>query len=277
MKVKVFGERNCGTRAAIRMITDAKGVDHYAPPALDAHTESAFVHWSGLIETAHDGPWRRMYRETLLDMRYAARGALGAWKHAAPIYEDDYRREGVNVLFMVRNPYSWILALHRRPYHDLAQRHVGFDIFLRRVWHALGRDGVEPFLRTPLMLWNRKLAAYTRFAHMAHGQNLRTAFLRFENFVDAPQIALMQTLRELGAAPGALAPLHPTKPMGRSARERKHYYGCEAWRADLCAEDVAYINTIIDWDLASLFGYARLNPSEFSNELLRGAGSAAAA
>ena len=280
MKVKVFGERNTGTRAAIRMIAAAHGVEEHVHPPIDEDVERFYSDWLERVGAAYSGPWRRVYRETVRDMRQEKLGQTGAWKHGLAEYHPDYAEEGIAVLFMVRDPYSWILSMHRRPYHYQAQRNVDFDIFLRRPWKCVGRDRIGPLLDTPLELWNRKVESYGAFMTAAKNHDVPTAVLRFEDFVQQPTSALKNALKCLGAQPSNLRTLAPTKPMGKKARERRYYYGQRKWLVDLVRDDVDFINSAIDWDLAQSLGYEMLDPADFALEragLNRKAGAAATA
>lgn len=281
MKVKVFGERNTGTRATIAMIRGASGVETLATQPLSPEDEAHFAAWEDRVESAYSGPWRRVYREAVRDLRAERRGPTGAWKHGCAHYEPAFKAQGINVMFLVRNPYSWILSLYRKPYHQQSSREVDFDLFLRRPWKTVARDETSSLLASPLELWNHKLASYRDFATAARADDLATTTMRFEDFVTHPSRALNAALSAMGYRPSGLRTLAPTKPMGKKARERRYYYGQEQWRRDLIVEDVAFINNVIDWDLAEQFGYARLEPDDFALErevsLYRKTGAATAA
>lgn len=262
-RVKVFGERNTGTRAVIRMLMRAENVEEYLyPPELEPLIEE----YAGRIEDVEAkfaGAWRRVYREALRDARQEALGPLGTWKHSAPNYHPAFKEADIRPLFMLRNPYSWLLSLHRRPYHALGRRKSGFSEFLGEPWLAMRRENLPPLIETPMQLWNYKLAAYSRFRADATREGLLCGVLCFEDFVNAPAHALKRVLRQMGLEPEGLNTGRPTKPMGLKARERRHYYGRELWKAQLSSSDVAAINAAIDWDLAATYDYAPLDPAAF--------------
>lgn len=266
MKVKVFGERNTGTRATIAMIRAAHGVDVFTHAPLPPEQEAHFAVWADRVETAYAGPWRRVYREAVRDMKARAFGAVGAWKHGCARFDTEYQTLDISVLFLVRNPYSWILSLHRSPYHHQSPKAADLDIFLRRPWKTVGRDGTDSLLATPLALWNEKLASYRAFAAAAAHAGVKSTTMRFEDFVAQPTRALNAALGGLGHRTSALRTVAPTKPMGKKARERRYYYGRELWRDELICKDVAFINRSIDWSVAEHFGYERLEPDDFATE-----------
>jgi len=246
MKVKVFGERNTGTRATIAMLHTARGVESFKHPELAPEQEARLAAWSERVETAYaNGPWRRVYIEAIRDMRIEAFGPLGAWKHGCPTYNSAYKEHGISALFLVPS---------RAP--DL-------DLFMRRPWKTVARDRTLDLLATPLELWNQKLASYEVFARDAKADDMLSTWMRFEDFVAHPGRALNASLGALGVDLGAMRTLAPTKPMGKKARERRYYYGQELWRSELTREDVAFINSAIDWGVAEAHGYERLDPESF--------------
>jgi len=262
--IKVFGERNTGTRAIIRMINAVDGVQvvrgSAQNPAILEECTAALED----IEANERGVWKRVYREAVKDVRQENLGPLGAWKHAAPRYTEAYESEDVRVIFMVRNPYSWALSLFRHPYHMLAERPASLTAFLTRRWLTLRRDAVDtPVLDSPMRLWTLKLAAYAAFRDA--GETGRSAVIRFEDFVAAPDKALSRTLEGFGLRTGPIAAIPaPTKPGGKAGVDRRQYYATEAWRKELSTTDVALINGMVDWDIAARFGYQRMCPSEVS-------------
>ena len=58
--------------------------------------------------------------DALDDIRRSHLGGHSAWKHAAPVVDESYAAKNASVLFLVRDPYSWIAAHFRTPYHARA-------------------------------------------------------------------------------------------------------------------------------------------------------------
>ena len=258
--IKVFGERNTGTRAIMRMIASVEGLHIERGNA--PHPQ--FAEGLANVEANERGIWKRIYREALKDARQDSLGPLGAWKHAAPHYCEAYKNADVKVIFMVRNPYSWALSLFRHPYHILADRPRNLTGFLSQRWLTLRRDGLAmPVLDSPMRLWTLKLRAYAAF-RLAAGSG-RTAIIRFEDFVHAPESELARTLAGFNLPNAPIVALaEPTKPGGQSGADRQRYYAGEVWREALTPTDVALINAMVDWDIAAAHGYQRICPSEMS-------------
>ena len=262
--IKVFGERNTGTRAAIQMIDAASGVGGAGHPGVPQRKLRGFVEQEAALDGVFKDAWKKVYREAIRDQKSAAAGPVGVWKHAAPFYHSDFKRFDVRVLFLVRNPYSWALSLHRRPYHNMGARRADFAEFLGVPWMTLGRDQVDKILPSPMDLWSLKLSAYRQFARDARRDGMPSAVMTFEDFTHDPVGALTEAAEVVSGKVVAFTPVAgSTKKDGVKASERRDYYANELWRADLTAQSVALINERVNWDIAQHFGYARLDPSDF--------------
>ena len=262
--IKVFGERNTGTRAVLAMLDAAEGVQGVAHEGVADEELEPFEEMIREVEAVYSGPWKRIYREAIKDIRAETLGPLGTWKHAAPLYDPAYREAGISTVFLVRNPYSWIVSLYERPYHNMGKRGGALEAFLRFPWLTVGRDNVDRILPSPMLLWPLKLRAYAAFAEAAKADGVATATIRFEDFVQFPAQTLNRAMGGLGLKPeGLKAFARSTKPRGKQADQRRSYYASEEWRADLTAPAVRIINDIVDWELAEVYGYSRLDPASF--------------
>ena len=260
--IKVFGERNTGTRAVLGMIDGTPGIQGVAHEVMEDAGLEPYEDMIRLVERQYKGPWKRVYREAIKDVRTETLGPIGTWKHAAPVYDSAYRAARVSVLFVIRNPYSWIASLYRRPYHNMGRQADSLPEFVSFPWRTVGRDNVERILPSPVCLWPLKVRAYRTFEAAAARDAVACAWLSFEDFVQYPVRSLSDALAKLNLPCKGLAAMsRPTKPRGRSAEERRRYYAREGWRAELCARSVAAINQRIDWTLAAEHGYARLDPA----------------
>lgn len=272
--IKVFGERNTATRAISAMIDTTDGVRLAGLPQearqdIQAHTELIEA-----MESVLEGPWRKVYREAILDAQEDLVGPLGAWKHTAPHYDPAFREGGVKTIFMVRDPYSWALSLHEHPYHDMGVgRKRPFEEFLVFPWLTLARDRVSKVLLSPVELWSLKLSAYNAFTRAAQAAGVACCFVRFEDFVADPVNVLQQALNKLAIKHSKIEVMSaPTKPGGLEAAERQAYYREERWTEKLSSLAVGLINDVIDWDIAAQHGYRWRDPDDFP-EHARSAGS----
>lgn len=256
-KIKVFGERNTGTRAVIRMLRSLDGVSISFPDAPMPDLDLL----SARVEEALSGFHRELYNDALQDIRRERLAGLSAWKHAAPVIDGSYLEKAASVLFLVRDPYSWIAALYRHPYHKRTPKQKSLEAFLQCPWLTTKRDNTEPILLSPMMLWNEKLRAYCTFAAAAP---VPSTVLSFEAFVVDPVGALAEALDRFGIASAGLAEIEePTKTKGVDRENRLAYYRAAKWEQELSPKAVKLINALVDWDVAATFGYQKRAPSEF--------------
>lgn len=256
-KIKVFGERNTGTRAVFSMLRALDGVSisfpDYPMPDLDV--------LSNQIEKNMTGYHLALFRDALEDIRRSRLAGLSAWKHAAPVVDGSYFEKAASVLFLVRDPYSWIAALYRHPYHMRARKPESLVAFLQCPWLTTQRDNIGPILGSPMMLWNQKLEAYHAFAEAAP---VPSTVLAFEAFVTDPVTSLAAALARFGISSRGLAEIEqPTKNKGVDRAARIAYYKSAAWEKEISPEAATLINDLVDWDIAARFGYSRRDPAEF--------------
>ncbi len=266
--IKVFGERHTATRAIIRMIDGAEGVDGVGHPGVKGRELQPYREMFDHVLEEMRGPWKKVYREAVRDAQDDKVGPVGAWKHAAPRYGEDFGQYDVRVLFSVRNPYSWAVSMHKRPYHYLGAPKADFLEFLEFPWVSMGRDRVERILHSPMDMWSRKLEAYQSFEAEALAAGTPVQTLKFEDFVQDPSGSLGGALSALAGNPIVVEELEaPTKRDGLAAEARRVRYRDELWRNALTAPCVEFINGRVNWDIAARYGYGRLSPSDFPDTL----------
>lgn len=276
--VKVFGERNTGTRALLQMLRRSGEVTLRMAGAGSPAEQRRRAEMEARISEQFTGAWRKLYMDALRDNLRHRTDPLVTWKHAAPEWHQSYADERASVIFMVRNPYSWVLSMVRRPYHIAGRRPAGLEELLTRPWLTQRRDNTGILLPDVLALWQAKLDAYRRFAVQAKAHGVNTGVLNFEAFVADPVASAKAALRNCGIPAENLRPARRnTKDSGQRLSEIQAYYGQEKWRADLTRGSVAMINSRMDWGLAGEFGYRRLPPEEFPAQPDAGDASAPAA
>ncbi|NNU80273.1 hypothetical protein HMH01_07450 [Halovulum dunhuangense] len=263
--VKIFGERNTGTRALQQMLRQVPGlrfrVESGTPVPGDAAVEAA-------IETRMKGAWKRLYLHALRDEQAALRAAHDPWKHAAPRLTPAMVAAGVRVLILVRDPYSWLIGLARRPYHLKGPNERSLEEFAARPWMTERREGLAPVLASPVDLWALKAAASLACRAEAKARGLPCAILRFEDFVRDPGGAATAALAQIGIEAEHLAPRQDnTKPGEDGLPLLQRYYRDRLWQARLTRETVARVNARIDWAVAAELGYAPLDPERFPRVL----------
>lgn len=265
--IRIFGERHTATRALIRIVETTPGIALARRAGRGNEPTSLNGVDEDFIKESLRQPWSRVYREALKDYIDKQRGPLSTWKHGVPVYDNIYKERNVSTMFSVRHPYSWALAMHRRPHHSFGSRKNTLAEFVEHVWMSTDRDLTEKFLPSPMDLWNLKLKGFREFEKEALDNGVPTALIRFEDFVVDPVETFSTTL--LKCRIEGITPVHDsssTKRFGKSGEERRNYYKNELWQSDLDPESVAIMNDRVDWDLAQACGYEKMSPDQFSKK-----------
>jgi hypothetical protein len=267
LKIKLFGERNTATRAVKQMLRATDGVTLFNTKRPDSMGNVEWANMMASINLYIQDDWRKVYVDALRDNVAHHNAPLAMWKHAAPVWHDDFAAQNVRTIFCVRNPYSWVLSMACKPYHMKAKRTGDFQTFIKRPWLTERRDNTDILLRSVMDLWNNKLRAYADFADQAELSAGEYAYLRFEDFVADPTAALTETLAQFGSVSVAPAMRQSTKKNGKKLSDLQTYYKNEAWRDRLTAPTVQAINDLLDWPLVDQFCYERLNAGDFPEAL----------
>jgi len=241
----------------MQMLRNLKNVSIASPNPIVAELD-------GLEKQARDklkGFHRKLFIDALEDERRSRLTGISGWKHCAPQIDHSYAETETCVLFLVRDPYSWIVSLTRRPYNCRTPKIDKIDEFIERPWLTMRRDNIAPVLSSPIGLWNEKLRAYRAFSRAAP---VPSTLLKFEDFVQAPVAALAGVLEQFEISHNGLAELEePTKAGGMERAERQGYYAREGWKAKISPHTAALINANVDWDIARSFGYEMRDPESF--------------
>jgi len=253
-KLKVFGERNTATRAVMQMLRALDQVSLSMPRGEAGDRDRMEAH----IRQHMKGMSLKLFMDALEDIKHAQTGGMSDWKHAAPRIDDSYKALEASVIFLVRNPYSWIWSLAEHPYHARAPWVGDLGVFMARPWLSVARENIAPILYSPMELWNIKLRRYRSFSAVP------SQVLHFEDFVQAPVKSLSAILRGFDISPEGLAEIaRPIKAHAAAPEKRKAFYADEGWKAYFCADTIAQANALIDWEVAAAYGYARLDPADF--------------
>ncbi len=256
-KLKVFGERNTATRAVMQMLRALEQVSLSMPRGDPGDRAQMEAH----IRQHMKGMSLKLFMDALEDTKHAQTGGMSDWKHAAPRMDDSYKSLEASVIFLVRNPYSWIWSLAEHPYHARAPWIGDMAAFIARPWLSVARENIQPILYSPMELWNIKLRRYLEFPTKA---GVPAQVLHFEDFVQDPIASLSAILRGFDISPDGLALVEtPTKAHARAPAQRKAFYADEGWKGYFTAATIAQVNELIDWEVAAAYGYPRLDPADF--------------
>jgi hypothetical protein len=250
---KVFGERNTSTNALVRLV-EGNSRARALPSVFSELPGNRLGKAFGLASRLG----LRELSERLVDRAFRGRPAAEAWKHCAADFDDVASLEGSLVVFMLRDPHSWILALRRRPYHGAPARSDGLEAFAATPWRLRERDRMPARTASPIGIYNAKLRSYLRLRGRLDGAGIPHAAIRFEDFA-RDQRAVFERLRPHLAGPAAdpVPVASSTKrDAGKDADYYRRYYGEERWRAEIPDGARRLIDAGVDWEAAGAFGYA---------------------
>lgn len=246
--IKIYGERNSGTIYLSELLR----------LNLQIQELRGFV------------PWPVHALQLLLPGREAVRDAWFArtfprnlgWKHrcappATELMQHAIVSGRVHFVTITKNPYSWLLSMHRRPYHQYYKTKLTFEEFLLTPWPTTRRDGTAEVLSGPVELWNIKNRSYRQLA-----DRLPVINLRYEDLLGQPEEWLnrIQTQFDLQRRTTEFRNFQQsTKDSDRDSSWYKDYYLKERWRSKLSVDAVDIINRLLDHDLRQAFGYQRVS------------------
>lgn len=249
--IKIFGERNTGTNA-LRLMVARQSASRVLPSNAYELNPPAGEEARRLLRTDPAAA------EVIFDRVFAGRGCATAWKHCATNFPNAAPLRGSGVIFVLRHPASWVLSLHRNPYHAVGTVPADLGEFLRFPWKTAVREHMNGAVVTPLELMNRKLASYRRFAATLDAAGIPWRMVRFEDLV-LRQAEVFDTIRPLLTDPAASfrEMAEPAKPGSLPLEALKALYGGESWREE-AAPHAEAINAAVAWDRFEPLGYAPL-------------------
>jgi hypothetical protein len=246
--VKIYGERNSGTiylSELIRLNFVAKEL-------------RGFVPWpvTGLQLIL---PGRESVRDAFFSATF---GSNLGWKHMRVKPVEELQQYGIasrrlHFLTITKNPYSWLLSMHRRPYHQYYDSGLSFEEFLTTPWQTTRRDGTEQTIENPIQLWNVKNRSYLPLNNVFPALNLR-----YEDVLCDPEQAMSQVESEFQlqrTADGFRNFQQSTKDTSKDSDYYRDYYLNERWRDKLSAAAIEIINKHLDQTLVKTFGYGMLS------------------
>jgi hypothetical protein len=164
-------------------------------------------------------------------------------------------------LFTVRNPYSWLLSLFRKPYHMVGRLPDDPLTFIRRPWITLSRELTDGVLPSPIDLWNIKTAAIFPFKEAAEPAT-PCRIIHFEALLSEGDATLRAALADVGVDPTGLSISQTSTRPGLDLAARQTYEREQLWAPELGRAAIAELNARIDWDVAGRLGYSRIDPAD---------------
>lgn len=249
--VKMYGERNVGTNYLTRLISknlDVEQLPGVVPDRLIKLQQRSFgEEW--LRDLYFTVTWRRNlgWKHALVNSPQV----LAAQLHwTAPLY----------FVTLTKNPYSWLLSLHRRPYHTTAAVPSSFEKFLNLPWQTVRREQAPKWISSPVDLWNIKNRAY-----LALGDGGEVEHIRYEDLLRNPAevIDILARRFKLSRHSSGFVNIEKStkQDRGKGFAYYQDYYLNEHWREALSADAAAWINSRLDKQVVERFGYQLIDPN----------------
>jgi hypothetical protein len=197
-------------------------------------------------------PWAM--RELLTDGWFIVTRTV--WKHGL-LDEAAYRRlakRGVEAVAVVKHPLTWMLSMHRRPYHR-GEMYDDFVEFASTSWKTVGRERLgRRTVANGFEIWAAKAEAVLDLRDRGH-----IALWRYEDVLDGELGHLTRLAERLGlAAPTATVGIgQSTKAIWGDDRDHayfREYHRSEQWR-DEVPEAVRLVALESCGDVATRLGY----------------------
>lgn len=171
------------------------------------------------------------------------------WKHRiAPTDDELNEKMKTEVLYLclVKNPYSWLISMHKRPYNHESLKKLSFSDFIK---YSYGD------YRNPIIMWNIKNASYLRLAGYVKFYEI----LRYEDILANPDELILNLSGKYGFTKDVffknitnlLTNTHGIKQQ----KFHKEYYLNEEWKRNLRSDHIRFINQFLDKELMDKLNY----------------------
>ncbi len=247
--IKIYGERNTNTnylRRLIELNLDARQIQGVAP--------------QNIMRLQRIFPGQERVKDLYFLFTY--KNNLG-WKHSYIKEPRIIKRcrldlDNLNFITITKNPYSWLLSLHRNSYHQYYKEKPGFEEFLKTPWKTVGRENYKN-LMSPVELWNIKNSSYFKLSSF-NCINITT-----ESLFSSPESIINEinttfSIKKLSSE--FINFEKSTKNSKKDSAYYQDYYLKERWRNNLTKNSIAIINEKVDKSLMHKFGYNVLSENE---------------
>lgn len=259
-ELKIYGERNSGTTYLHNLLTRNLNVRPLAGEAPDwVHN---LARRSARIARQVGSPRGKRVDEVIKDWWFELTFPLNfGWKHIAvpsPDLLSKYSKSHSTLFIaLVKNPYSWLLSLHRRPYHLFDAKDLPVHDFVSNPVACLGRENLSSAYLSPVELWNHKIASYIRL-----GNAFPTLVIRYEDLLRSP-ITIVRSIskslnRNFDSSEFENIRLSSKPTRTNTYDDYREYYLTEQWRSDLDAATIEAINRGLDNSLMAELNYGKL-------------------
>ncbi|UCN00601.1 hypothetical protein LCX93_01410 [Sulfurimonas sp. SWIR-19] len=192
-------------------------------------------------------------KEFIKDLYFLARTKKNlGWKHTK--FSAKYIQDGINYITLTKNPYSWLLSLYKKPYHQYYKNFPQtFEEFLQVPWKTVHRDGIGyKVLTSPVELWNIKNRAYMDV------QVKNILRLKSEMLFEDPQEIIHKIASSFSITKKEIFFKNyeqSTKNSSLTFKDYQTYYLQERWKEKLSSRAIEIINASLDRELMSIYKY----------------------
>ena len=180
------------------------------------------------------------------------------WKHSMVKERKEIEKAlkgdlSVGFLTLSKNPYSWLLSMHRRPYHQYYGEKPKFEDFIKSPWKTLGRENSQASFANPVEMWNKKNAAYLGL----NGEN--TINLTSEGLSEGPELVIERISKTFSIERKSANFVNygsSTKGTDMKSDDYREYYLKEKWRNQLSDSEISAINERLDLSVMEALAYA---------------------
>lgn len=243
--LKIYGERNTGTNYLAELISnnlETKLISAVVPKAVGF-----------LINILPGGS--ELMRDIYFYINF--RNTLG-WKHSLVNLGllkkyNDCLLKNVKFVTITKNPYSWLLSLYKRPYHQYGPPKPDLESFLTSPWRTVGRENAPRQYGSPVILWNQKNASYIQLA-----KEYPTLNIKYEDLLSDPKeiIERISTVFSINWKRSDFVNIDKsTKEDSKDFSFYRDYYLAERWKEKLSQKAVEIINEQLDRQVLAHFGY----------------------
>ena len=242
-KIKIYGERNTNTNYISKLIQKNLYVDEI----------------SGVVPEYIDKIQKNMIgNELLRDLYFYFTYEINlGWKHSCVRSLDEISKcrimkDEILFLTITKNPYSWLLSLYRRPYHQYGKKKSSFESFLESPWKTVARDNCNRILECPIELWNIKNRSYFNL------KSLNCISITTESIFANPE-KIINEISDIFFVKKKMNKFsnvsESTKENGKNFSFYRDYYLNEKWKEEISQSAISIINRSIDKNLMNQFGY----------------------
>ncbi|MCX6257108.1 MAG: hypothetical protein NTW49_04300 [Bacteroidia bacterium] len=172
------------------------------------------------------------------------------WKHRLAPEKDELsedNRDRIIFICIVKNPYSWVYSMHKRPYKHENLTKLSFPDFIRYPYGDY---------RNPAIMWNLKNKSYLALADFVKNFKM----VKYEDLLVEPRTVIESVASDFNFVKSSLwftdIQQTLTNHHGISKQKfRKEFYLKEEWVKKFTFGDIEFMNTFLDKDLLQKFNY----------------------